>query len=69
MMDKIVSIAYNQKKRMLAAGTKNGFIVMWKCKSMTSDSPSDSEGWEAKPPFQCKIETNNSSMNYIEWGG
>jgi len=51
MMDKIVSVAYNSKKRILAAGTKNGFIVMWKCKSMTSDSPIDSDGWEAKPPF------------------
>ena len=69
MMDKIVSIAFNQKKRILAAGTKNGFIVMWKCKSMTADSPSDSDGWEAKPPFQAKIESNNSSMGYIEWGG
>lgn len=54
---------------MLAAGTKNGYIVMWKCKSMTADSPQDSEGWEAKPPFQSKIDTNMTSMNYIEWGG
>lgn len=30
--DKIISIAYNYKKRILSGGTKNGYIVMWKCK-------------------------------------
>ena len=30
MKDKIVSVSYNQKKRTLAAGTKDGHIVMWK---------------------------------------
>lgn len=69
MMDKIVTISFNAKKRILAAGTKNGYIVMWKCKSMTTDSPHESEGWEAKPPFQSKITTNIPSMGYLEWGG
>jgi len=28
--DKIVTISYNQKKRILAAGTKDGYVAMWK---------------------------------------
>ena len=30
--DKIVSIEYNPRRRIIACGTKNGFIIMWKCK-------------------------------------
>jgi intraflagellar transport protein 140 len=30
--DKIVSIEYNARRRIIACGTKNGFIIMWKCK-------------------------------------
>jgi len=30
--DKIVTINYNYRRRILAAGTKNGYIVMWKCR-------------------------------------
>jgi intraflagellar transport protein 140 len=69
MTDKIVSISYNSKRRILAGGTKNGHIVMWKCKSMTTDSPADSEGWEAKPPFGSKVQTSNPCITSMEWGG
>ena len=34
MKDKIVSVSFNQKKRILLAGTKDWHVVMWKCKSM-----------------------------------
>lgn len=68
-MDKIMTISFNAKKRILTGGTKNGHIVMWKCKSMTTDSPSESEGWEAKPPFMSKINCNIPSITYMEWGG
>ena len=57
--DKIMSILFNQKKRILSGGTKNGHIVLWKCKTMSAESPSNSEGWEAKPPF--KVAPPNSS--------
>lgn len=30
--DKIVSIEWNAKRRIVACGTLKGFIVMWKCK-------------------------------------
>lgn len=30
--DKINCISFNPKSRILAGGTKNGYIVMWKCK-------------------------------------
>lgn len=36
---------------------------------MTTDSPSESEGWEAKPPFMSKINCNVPAITYMEWGG
>jgi len=27
--DKIVTVSYNSRKRILTGGTKNGYIVMW----------------------------------------
>lgn len=67
--DKIVSIAYNQKKRILAAGTKDGYVVMWKCKSMSTKSPVASEGWEAKPPFKSKARGKIGTITNLNWGG
>ena len=67
--DKIVTVNYNQKKRILAAGTKDGYIVMWKCKSMSASSPSSSDGWEAKPPFQSKTSEPDGTIAHLEWGG
>ena len=43
--DKINTISYNPKKRILSGGTKNGFIIMWKCKVMSAESPTSDEGW------------------------
>lgn len=47
--DKVMSIEYNAKRRIISCGTKGGFILMWKQKQFTSESPTDSEGWEALP--------------------
>lgn len=47
--DKINCIAYNPRKRILVGGTKNGYVVMWKCRQMTAESPDTSDGWEALP--------------------
>lgn len=63
--DKINTISYNSKSRILAGGTKNGFIVMWKCKQMTVQSPDSAEGWEARTP----IKTSGVGINQIQWGG
>jgi intraflagellar transport protein 140 len=30
--DKVVSVEYNPRRRIISCGTKNGYIVMWKCK-------------------------------------
>lgn len=62
--DKILSLAYNPQKRTLACGTKNGYIVMWSCKSISGDAPNSSECWEAKKPT--KAELNEISELY--WG-
>lgn len=50
--DKIVSLSYNHRRRILSGGTKNGYIVMWKCKQMSAESPSTSEGWDARAPMK-----------------
>mmetsp|Transcript_4514 Transcript_4514/g.3000 ORF Transcript_4514/g.3000 Transcript_4514/m.3000 type:complete len:241 (-) Transcript_4514:3266-3988(-) len=63
--DKIVTVSYNSRKRILTGGTKNGYIVMWKCKQMSAESPSSSEGWEARAPMRAK----GPNISQIEWGG
>ena len=63
--DKIVSIEYNAKRRIISCGTKNGYIVMWKCKQFTTESPTDSEGWEGMP---C-IKAQGGPINQLQWGG
>jgi len=63
--DKINTIHYNPKNRMLTGGTKNGYIVMWKCKSLSASSPDSSEGWEARSPMKCQ----GSGVISIKWGG
>ena len=63
--DKINAISYNAKSRILAGGTKNGNIVMWKCKQMTVASPDSSDGWEAKPP----IKAQGPGISSVQWGG
>ena len=50
---------------MLTGGTKNGYIVMWKCKTMSVNSPDNSDGWEAKPP----LKTQGPGLLGIQWGG
>lgn len=30
--DKIISIEYNARRRIISCGTKNGYVVMWKTK-------------------------------------
>ena len=47
--DKIISIEYNSRRRIISCGTKNGDIIMWKCKQYTAESPTDSDGWEGMP--------------------
>ena len=50
--DKIVSISYNARRRILSGGTKNGYVVMWRCKQMTAESPESSDGWDARAPLK-----------------
>lgn len=51
LSDKINCISYHEKKRILAGGTQEGRVIMWKCKSlMTAESPSNRDGWEAQLP-------------------
>ena len=62
---KIVSVEYNAKRRIISCGTKNGFIVMWKCKQFTTESPTDSDGWEGMP---C-IKAQGGPILQLQWGG
>ena len=62
LSDKITCVAYNEKKRIIAGGTQEGRIVMWKCKQLLSgESPSNREGWEAQLP----VSLSSSPINQI----
>ena len=49
--DKLTTLAYQSSKRMLAAGTKDGRVVVWK---HTGNAPSDApeKGWTPLPPVE-----------------
>jgi intraflagellar transport protein 140 len=64
--DKIVSVAYNARRRILSAGTKNGYVVMWRCKQMSAESPASSDGWDARAPLKSQAIT---PITKLEWGG
>lgn len=49
----------------MAGGTKNGFIVMWKCKQMTVAAPDAADGWEARQPLKCQ----GPGIVSLQWGG
>ena len=52
LTDKINCVAYNEKKRIIAGGTQEGRVVMWKCKQLLSgESPANREGWEPQLPI------------------
>ncbi|CAG9334634.1 unnamed protein product [Blepharisma stoltei] len=64
LSDKINCIAFHEKKRILAGGTKEGRVIMWKCKSlMTSTSPANREGWEAQLP----VTLSADPIKQISW--
>jgi len=45
--DRVISVAYNERRRILAAGTEQGRVVMWKSKNVTDgEAPTKSEEWE-----------------------
>ena len=62
--DKILCISYNARRRTLACGTKSGYIVMWRCKSLSGDAPIVSEGWEAKKPTKAELD----NISEMHWG-
>ena len=51
LRDQVLSVAYQEQKRVLAGGTKEGRVVMWRSKSIISgEAPASSEGWDPYPP-------------------
>jgi len=63
--DKIISIEYNPRRRIISCGTKEGYIVMWKCKQFTTESPIDSDGWEGMPCMKAQ----GKPITQLYWGG
>ena len=62
--DKIISFDYNRRKRMISCGTQGGFIILWKCKSLTSAAPTSSDAWESNLP----IHPSKQPLNSVAWG-
>lgn len=64
LSDKIISIAYNEKKRIIVAGTHEGRVVMWKCKQLLSgEAPANREGWEAQLP----VSLSPNPISQVSW--
>lgn len=47
--DKIISIKYENKGKVLVGGTKEGKVLFWKHQGFGNSSPSDSDQWKAMP--------------------
>jgi intraflagellar transport protein 140 len=64
LRDKVICAAYHEKKRILAGGTQEGRIVMWKSKSLaTGEAPGSSDGWEPLLP----VTLSNSPITDVRW--
>lgn len=64
LSDKIISVAYNDKKRIITAGTQEGRVVMWKCKQLLSgESPASKEGWEPQLP----VSLGTNPITQVTW--
>jgi intraflagellar transport protein 140 len=64
LSDKIISVAYNEKKRIITAGTQEGRVVMWKCKQLLSgESPGSKDGWDAQLP----VSLGNNPISQVTW--
>jgi len=63
--DKVICIAFNPEKRMLAAGTKDGKIIMWHClaAAVMNKEGMSAKSWEALAPH-----TLDKSVTQLEWG-
>mmetsp|Transcript_5948 Transcript_5948/g.5238 ORF Transcript_5948/g.5238 Transcript_5948/m.5238 type:complete len:98 (+) Transcript_5948:974-1267(+) len=49
MHDKVLSIDYDEKKKILCAGTRGGKAVFWKNQLPGNDSPWDNDQWKILP--------------------
>lgn len=65
MSDKLTSIEYEKKGKVLVAGTKDGRLIFWKNLSVGSESPTDSEQWKVLPyiPFEKPINSLSVGKN------
>jgi hypothetical protein len=60
--DKAVCMAYHQRKRTLAVGTRDGRILQWR--SICAGAPSSDTMWESLPP----VEVGANPLQAIDWG-
>ena len=64
LSDKIISVAYNEKKRIITAGTQEGRVVMWKCKQLLSgESPGSKDGWDPQLP----VSLGSNPISQVTW--
>lgn len=47
--DKIACVAYDNRSKVLIAGTKEGRVLFWKNMTIGSESPQESEQWRVLP--------------------
>lgn len=61
--DKVTAIDFNQRKRVLAAGTREGRMVQWRC-SVLSGMPKSELDWQALPV----VSATDMLIEQLRWG-
>lgn len=61
--DKVTSIDFNPRKRVLATGTRGGRIVLWRCSTL-SGTPKSESCWQVLPV----ITANDCAIDKLMWG-
>eukprot|EP00928_Gymnodinium_smaydae_P021431 TRINITY_DN1835_c1_g1_i2.p1 TRINITY_DN1835_c1_g1~~TRINITY_DN1835_c1_g1_i2.p1 ORF type:complete len:1445 (-),score=352.81 TRINITY_DN1835_c1_g1_i2:414-4748(-) len=62
--DKVTSIDFNPRKRVLAAGTRGGRVVQWRC-SVLSGTPNSENCWQVLPVVTA---SENCGITKLSWG-
>lgn len=61
--DKVTSVDFNPRKRVLATGTRGGRVVQWRCSTLAGTAQSEA-CWQVLPV----VTASNCAVDKIKWG-
>mmetsp|Transcript_37028 Transcript_37028/g.85483 ORF Transcript_37028/g.85483 Transcript_37028/m.85483 type:complete len:1283 (-) Transcript_37028:63-3911(-) len=61
--DKVTTVDFNPRKRVLAAGTRNGRVVRWRCSTLNG-TPKGEENWQVLP----LVRGSDRGIDKLIWG-